>query len=198
MTSLNHKIQQILEQIKQLEDELAEELHQQEQTITFKLKGKQVKFEKNIKQLHRKLKTGVWRWLFRVHPLNLITAPIIYSMIIPLVFVDLLVSLYQASCFPIYKISKVKRSDYIVFDRHHLAYLNIFERWHCLYCSYANGLIAYCHEILARTEQYFCPIKHAHKALGTHTRYRNFLTYGDADNYHARRESLREQLSREK
>ena len=194
---MNPKIQQILSQMKQLEDELADELHQQEQKITFKLEGKRVKFEKTIKHLHQQLKTGVWRWLFGMHPLNIITAPIIYSMIIPLIMVDIIVSLYQACCFPIYKIGKVKRDHYIVFDRHHLAYLNFFERLHCIYCAYANGLLAYSQEILARTEQYFCPIKHAHKVLGTHTRYRNFIAYGDAENYHARLEALRQQLSKE-
>jgi hypothetical protein len=195
---MNSKIQQILSQMKQLEDDLADELHQQEQNITFKLEGKRVKFEKTIKRFHQQLKTGIWRWLFGVHPLNIITAPIIYSMIVPLIMVDILVNLYQTCCFPIYKITKVKRSHYIVFDRHHLAYLNIFERLHCIYCAYANGLIAYSQEILARTEQYFCPIKHAHKVLGTHARYRNFIAYGDADNYHDRLESLRQQLSNEK
>jgi hypothetical protein len=194
---MNPKIQQILSQMKQLEDELADELHQQEQKITFKLEGKRVKFEKTIKHLHQQLKTGVWRWLFGMHPLNIITAPIIYSMIIPLIMVDIIVSLYQACCFPIYKIGKVKRGHYIVFDRHHLSYLNIFERLHCIYCAYANGLLAYSQEILARTEQYFCPIKHAHKVLGTHTRYRNFIAYGDAENYHARLEALRQQLTKE-
>jgi hypothetical protein len=38
-------------------------------------------------------------------------------------------------------------------------------------------------ENVARTEQYFCPIKHARKVLGTHRRYANFLDYGDADDY---------------
>jgi hypothetical protein len=195
---MNQKIQQILDQIKQLEDDLAEELHQQEHTISFKLKGKRVEFEQSIKQLHRTLKTGTWRWLFGLQPINILTAPIIYSMIIPLVMVDLLVSFFQASCFPIYKIKKVCRRDYIVFDRHHLAYLNVFERLHCLYCAYANGLVAYCREILARTEQYFCPIKHAHKVLGTHARYRHFLAFGDAEDYHKRLKKYRQQLAKEK
>jgi hypothetical protein len=35
--------------------------------------------------------------------------------------------------------------------------------------------MGYMAEILARTEQYFCPIKHARKSLGTHSRYKRFL-----------------------
>ena len=38
-------------------------------------------------------------------------------------------------------------------------------------------------EIAARTEQYFCPIKHAHRLAQTHSRYGKFLPYGDARAY---------------
>lgn len=191
------RIKLLIEQIKALEDELTEELQKQEHKIVFELKGKKVEFENHVKQAHRQLKTDILPWLFGNRPLNLITAPIIYGMIVPIAFFDLLVSFYQYTCFPIYKITKVKRSDYIVFDRHHLMYLNFFERIHCVYCSYANGLVAYSREILARTEQYFCPIKHAHKALGTHERYRHFMNYGDAENYHQNLENYRQELAKD-
>ncbi|MHB8809084.1 MAG: hypothetical protein ACYC9M_03595 [Desulfobulbaceae bacterium] len=49
-----------------------------------------------------------------------------------------------------------------------------------MYCSYFNGLIAYVQEIAARTEQYWCPIKHARKTGIRHSRYQHFLEYGDA------------------
>jgi len=124
-------------------------------------------------------------------PQNLITGPIIYAMIIPLAMVDLLVTFYQASCFPIYGITKVRRGDYIVFDRHHLGYLNFIERFHCEYCAYGTGLMAYLTEIIARTEQYFCPIKHARKILGVHRHYARFLEYGDSAEFHARLEEFR-------
>lgn len=119
----------------------------------------------------------------------------IYSMIVPLAILDLFVTLYQALCFPIYKIAKVKRANYFVYDRQHLDYLNFIEKFHCTYCAYANGLIAYATEIVARTEQYFCPIKHARKMLGTHTRYANFLAYGEAENYQQALEKFRVELS---
>ncbi len=191
---MNARIDLLIDKIKQLENELTSELHQQEENLLFQLKGKKVEFEHSIKQAHKKLKTSAWRWFFGLRPINIITAPIIYSMIIPLVITDLFVSFYHLTCFPIYKIKKVKRSDYIVIDRHQLAYLNIFEKFHCVYCGYANGLIAYIGEILARTEQYFCPIKHARKLIGTHLRYRKFLDYGDAKNYHPKLESFRHDI----
>ncbi|WP_273149355.1 hypothetical protein [Methylophaga thiooxydans] len=190
------RIEQLLQQIRQLEEELLIELNQRSQVIGFTIKGKRVKFERSIRLAHKRLKYGVWRWLFGIRPINIITAPIIYAMIVPLVLIDVLVSFYQYTCFPIYGISRVKRGQYIVFDRHHLSFLNFFERLHCLYCSYGNGVVAYIREILARTEQYFCPIKHARKVLGTHERYYQFIEYGDATDYHQRLQQFRKSLAK--
>jgi hypothetical protein len=72
-----------------------------------------------------------------------------------------------------------------------LAYLNFIEKFHCTYCAYGNGLIAYVSEIVARTEEYFCPIKHARKVLASHSRYARFLAYGDADEYEVKLEKFR-------
>jgi hypothetical protein len=193
---MNARIDHLLQQIRQLEEELRAELSQRSQVIGFTIKGRKVEFERSIRQAHKKLKYSLWRWL-GIRPINIITMPIIYAMIVPLLLIDLLVSVYQYSCFPIYRIKLVKRRDYIVFDRYHLRYLNVIERWHCVYCAYGNGVVAYIREVLARTEQYFCPIKHARKVLGTHERYQYFIDYGDADNYHQRLAEYRQQLARE-
>ena len=144
------------------------------------IKGKKVEFERSIRETHRKLKRGILRWIVTDRPQNILTAPVIYGMVVPMVMLDLCVTFYQWICFPVYRIARVKRGDYIVFDRNNLGYLNWFERLHCEYCAYGNGLIAYAAEIVARTEQYFCPIKHARKVLGSHARYRRFLDYGEA------------------
>ena len=105
------------------------------------------------------------------------------AVIIPLVLLDVFVTIYQTVCFPAYGIPKVRRRDYLIFDRHHLAYLNALEKFNCAYCSYANGLIAYVREIAGRTEQYWCPIKHARRAIGAHSAYATFEDYGDAEGY---------------
>lgn len=192
---MTSRIKQLIDQIKQLETELSDEITQHEDAMLYQLKGKKVEFEQSIKAAHRKLKVGVIKWLFGVRPINIITAPIIYGMIIPFILLDLAISFYQLSCFPIYKIAKVRRADYIVFDRHHLAYLNIFEKFHCVYCAYANGLVAYIREILARTELYFCPIKHARKVLAPHRAYYQFINYGEATDYPDKLEAFRKKLA---
>ena len=188
---MNDDIRTLLDQIAGLETQLQTALHEREHEVVFKIRGKRIEFEQDVRAAHSRLKRSVLRWLVTDRPQNLLTGPVIYAMIVPMLLLDLMVSLYQATCFPIYGIARVSRSDYIAFDRHHLGYLNLYERLHCEYCAYATGLLAWCTEIVARTEEYFCPIKHAHKVLGTHERYRRFLDYGDADDYHQRLERFR-------
>ena len=193
----NQRIQQLLDQITALEDELHTAISEQQTTMFFQIKGKRVEFEQSIKKAHRRLRRNFFRWLVTDRPQNLITGPIIYSMIIPLVVTDVFITFYQLTCFPIYGIKKVRRANYIIFDRQHLSYLNFIEKFHCTYCAYGTGMIAYISEIVARTEQYFCPIKHARKMLGTHSRYARFLDFGAAENYEAKLEEYRVSLNKE-
>lgn len=194
---MNNRVSQILDQITALENELHTAIEQQEGRLRYQIEGKCVTFERTVKEAHIKVKMGVFSWFKTVRPQNYLTMPIIYSMIFPLALFDLFVTLYQATCFPIYRIAKVNRANYIVLDHQHLAYLNIIEKVHCMYCSYAVGLLGYAQEITARTEQYFCPIKHAQKILSAHSRYKNFLSYGEADNLHEKVEAFRAALAKE-
>lgn len=194
---MNDRITQLLAQMAALEEELRTAVHNQESRMFFQIKGKRVEFERSVKEAHRKLKKNFFLWLVTNRPQNLLTGPIIYGMVIPLMMLDFFVSFYQFTCFPIYGVAKVRRADYIVFDRQQLAYLNFIEKFHCTYCAYGSGLMGYMSEILARTEQYFCPIKHARKMLGTHARYKQFLDYGDATDYEARLEAFRVNLGKD-
>lgn len=195
---MNDQINNILNQMAALEADLRTAVHDQESRMFFQINGKRIKFERSVEAAHRKLKTNFFRWLVTNRPQNLITGPLIYGMVIPLLLLDACVSFYQWACFPIYGITKVRRGDYLVFDRRHLGYLNFIEKFHCTYCEYGNGLMGYMAEILARTEQYFCPIKHAHKILGTHSRYNRFLDYGEAEAYETKLEAFRVALGKVK
>lgn len=193
---MNERMRSLLDQMAALEEQLRAEVQEQQADLRFRINGKRVEFEQSIAAAHRRLKTGFFRWLVIARPQNLITGPIIYGMIIPLAMLDLFVSFYQATCFPIYKIAKVRRDEYIVFDRQQLEYLNFIEKFHCTYCAYGSGLVAYVYAIIAKTEEYFCPIKHARKVLGTHSRYARFLDYGEAADYEAKLEEFRTHLGK--
>jgi hypothetical protein len=132
---------------------------------------------------HRKLKIPSWKHLWNTQLLVILSSPLIYACVLPFLLLDVAVAVYQFVCFPIYGIPKVRRKDYLVFDRGQLAYLNTIEKVGCIYCSYANGLLGLVSEIAARTEQHFCPIKHARRLVKVHSRYAKFLPYGDAEAY---------------
>lgn len=195
---MNDRIRHLMDQMSAIEEDLRVALQEQEANALFQIKGKRIEFEESIRLAHRKLKIGFFRWLVAYRPQNLLTGPIIYGMIVPMAILDFFISFYQAACFPIYRIAKVTRADYFVYDRQHLEYLNFIEKFHCTYCAYGNGLVAYATEILARTEEYFCPIKHARKILGTHAHYARFLEYGDAADYETRLEQFRVGLGTKK
>lgn len=132
---------------------------------------------------HHLYKKSLWPYLRDVHPLVILTAPVIYACAIPFFMLDLAVTLYQVICFPVYGIAKVRRADHLVFDRGRLRYLNAIEKLGCVYCSYATGLLSYVVEVAARTEKHFCPIKHARRLAQPHAHYAEFVPYGDPRAY---------------
>jgi hypothetical protein len=178
---MNERATNLLKRIATLEAELEAEFAKRRAGLRYGLERGRIVFEEEVLRRHRELKTRLTRYILNARPMVVLTAPVIYSLIAPLLLLDLVVTVYQAICFPVYGIGKVRRRDYFIFDRHHLAYLNALEKLNCAYCSYANGLIAFVREIAARTEQHWCPIKHARRAIGAHEHYREFVDYGDAD-----------------
>ena len=108
---------------------------------------------------------------------------------------DLFVTVYQWVCFPVYRVPHVCRGDYVVIDRQNLAYLNGIEKVNCVYCGYSNGVLAFAREVASRTEQYWCPIKHARRAKGCHSRQCLFCEYGDADGFQKEFDDLRKNFA---
>lgn len=193
---MSFSLKELTDQLSLIKSNLAQEVESKRKEFDYELRRRRVKFERALRQAHRKLKTSPWRYLFNANPLFILSAPIIYVPIVPLILLDLFVFIYQLVCFPIYQIKKVKRSDYIVIDRHKLSYLNIFEKLNCVYCGYANGLLGYVGEIASVTEQYWCPIKHARKVANPHDRYWDFTDYADAQNYVCDLETHRKKIKR--
>ncbi len=187
---MNQKIQELAEQIKGLEAELASEI-QRIRIRTYEIRDRTVRFSEEIRRRHRAQVVPVWLYLRRARLKHILTAPVILCCLVPAALMDLVVTLYQSICFPVYGIPRVRRADHVIIDRHHLAYLNVIEKLNCLYCSYFNGVIAYVGEVAARTEQYWCPIKHAAQLKRTHSRYAAFTEYGDSDTYRAQGQELR-------
>jgi len=192
---MNNRLQELIEAIKKLEKELAEELDRKQEEFFYRIRDGRIRFDREVKRRHQALVTNIGRYLFTAETRNILTAPLIWFCLIPALFLDLVVTVFQAVCFRVYKIPRVPRHRFIVIDRTALSYLNGIEKMNCAYCGYFNGLIAYVQEVAARTEQYWCPIKHAKPQGSYHSRYKNFLEYGDALGYKEKLESIRRDFS---
>jgi hypothetical protein len=176
----------LMEKLREVQAQIEVELTKRREELRLHLENRRIVFEQEVLRIHREIKTRATRYFIDANPLIVLTAPVIYSLLIPVVLLDIWVMAYQVICFPIYKIPKVRRRDYLVFDRHHLAYLNIIEKINCAYCSYCNGAIAFVREVASRTEVYWCPIKHARRVLGPHPHYQGFADFGDAEGFRAK------------
>ena len=187
----------LLDRLAQLERQVEEEVARAGETWRYRIEAGRVRFEHEIRLAHLRVRQSLPAFLRESSPLALLTAPVIYSMFLPIALLDLWVSVYQWICFPAYGISRVRRSAYVVIDRQHLAYLNAIEKLNCVYCGYGNGVFAYAREIAARTEQYWCPIRHARRVRAPHAHYREFVDYGDAEGYRRRLPVLRKELKQD-
>ena len=187
-------VAELVAKIRHLESEIEARIAERRQQFHYTVERNRVRFEQGIKAQHKALKLGLIQQI-RQSPLPVIlVSPVIYALIVPLALLDLFVTVYQAVCFPIYGIARVPRSDFVVIDRHHLAYLNPLEKLNCIYCGYGNGVLGFAREIAARTEQYWCPIKHSRPVASPHSRYAHFVDYGDAKGYRQRQNDLRDHI----
>ena len=178
----------------ELERELEREVRAREEDLLYGLGDRKMRLQLGALETQEALQRGIASLTQADRARQLASAPVIYAMILPIAFLDLAVSIYQALCFPLYRVAKVERRQHVVIDRHLLRYLNLFEKLHCIYCGYANGVLSFASEVAARTEQYWCPIKHARRARGSHAHYASFLAYGDSEAYRSALPDLRAEL----
>lgn len=184
----------IAELERDLERKIDEGFAEQRDRFRYSVEQGRAAFDSGMCALHERMRKHWVKYLWEMPRYSLLVSPVIYSLTLPLLMLDAWLWLYQAVCFPVYGIKKVERSKYILLDRGHLRYLNWLERFNCDYCGYANGLIGYAREISSRTEQYFCPIKHAARLAGPHPRYHAFAEFGDAQAYRDNATPLRDEL----
>lgn len=184
----------LVAQMHALEVEIQQAYDQKRADIHTVVENGRVRFGEAVTEKQRLRKIGLFRYLAHAHALTYVTAPVIYAGWVPLALLDLFCFVYQTICFPVYGITRVRRAEYMAFDRGDLPYLNPLQKFNCFYCSYANGLAAYAREIAARTEQFWCPIKHSRKILAAHDRYPSFFEFGDAESYRHGLEHLQREL----
>ncbi|MBI1219151.1 MAG: hypothetical protein GC186_11440 [Rhodobacteraceae bacterium] len=189
-------LEQMTDRLRELQAEIEAAIEDRRAAFRYRMERGRVIFDAEVRARHRAAREGLLSFLSRTRLLVVLTAPFIYVLILPFAALDLFVTLYQAVCFPVYGIPKVRRRDYIVIDRQHLAYLNGLQKLNCIYCGYCNGLIGFVREVSGRTEAYWCPIKHASRVSDPHSRYPVFVDYGNEDAFQARVEEQRAALTK--
>lgn len=172
-------LETLRERAAETREALEEEYSRRRARLGGRIERGRLVFDQEIRRRQRAARQRFGDYVASIRPLNVITAPVIYSVIVAFVVLDLWVTLYMWVCFPAYGIPRVRRRDYVVIDRHRLPYLNWVQKFNCLYCGYGNGVIAYAREVAGRTEAYWCPIKHSRRWEGGHDHYDGFMDYGD-------------------
>lgn len=188
-------IDEIVSRLRALEEELQTELTIKRHEIEFAIENRRVRFPPDVLQRQSLHKIGIVRFLRTSRWRVALVAPIVYAGLLPFALMDVFVTLYERLCFPVFGIPRVRRSDHLVFDRADLPYLNLIEKFNCFYCSYGNGVAAFLREVAARTEQYWCPIKHSRRLLAPHDAYPRFFEFGDGRAYREGLDRLQRQYS---
>lgn len=194
---MSDKIKEIVDEIESMKAKLVDEIAKQEEHLSYKIKDGYVEFENDVLLKQKENMKHLVAYFRDIPLIHLLSSPIIYAMVVPALLFDIILFIYQQTIFRIYKFKFIKRSDYIVFDRQYLGYLNPVEKFNCMYCSYFNGLMHYAAAIASRTELYFCPIKHAKKVLYEHEYYNQFLSYGDEEDFQKKLEKLRSEQQKQ-
>jgi hypothetical protein len=146
---MNHN--DLIRKMHELEDELEVEYINMREEFDFIIKEKRVRFAEEVALQQSQLRSGLY--FLEASRLNILSALLIFAGFIPFIMLDLFLVSYQTVCFPIYGISKVRRSEHLICDRDDIPYLNMREKFNLFYCSYGNGLAAFVREILACAEQ---------------------------------------------
>ena len=78
-----NKLEQIVAELRKLEQELFLELQKKQDEYFYIIKGKKVQFEEETRKYHKKLATRLHTYLATAPLLSILTAPIIWSCLVP-------------------------------------------------------------------------------------------------------------------
>lgn len=194
---MTDQLANLRKKFEEIEQDFEDMLAERRRAHKYRMVDRKAVFQPDAIEQFIAQRKSAFKSLAETYVRNLIAAPFIYFLIVPLAAIDLSASIYQAVCFRLWHVPRVKRYEFIILDRHRLPYLNWIQKLNCVYCGYANGVLAYVSEIASRTEQFWCPIKHALNVHYPHKRYLSFVDYGDAAELQEQIQDLREKLRQE-
>lgn len=180
---MKSRINDLLKEIELKKNELIKEYEELKDKYDFSFKKWKVIFTEKAREYNKRFKDNVFKYILKAQIRHILSIPFIYMVFLPVVILDIFLFIYQQICFRLYWIPLVKRGDYITYDRRFLDYLNLIQKFNCIYCSYVNGFMIYATEVVWRTEKYWCPIKNAKKTMGEHEWQKFFADYWDAEEF---------------
>jgi hypothetical protein len=133
---MSPRVERLVDRIHNAEQHLKCEAKDQPRRWQGRVRRGHVWFDKELRETHLRIRQSIPAYVLEGDLLSLLSAPIIYSLLLPFVLLDLWVTLYESICFPIYGMSRVPRHRYFAIGRHKLAYLNGIEKVNCTFCSY--------------------------------------------------------------
>src|SRR5690606_10087935 len=83
--AMNEHIVRLLDQLKALEAEVDAEIAKNRAELRFGIEKGRVLFEEEVLRRHRELQTSLRTYIANAKPMIVLTAPVIYAMIVPLV-----------------------------------------------------------------------------------------------------------------
>jgi hypothetical protein len=84
----------LTDKMRSVEAEIEAELAKQREAPRFHFENRRVVFEKEVLEIHRAIKTRASRYFFHANPLIVLTAPVIYSLLIPVAYSKLYAFLF--------------------------------------------------------------------------------------------------------
>jgi hypothetical protein len=97
-------LQDLTRRAREIEAEFETELARRRELLGGRLVRGRMMFETEVLARHRAARENLLEYTRAIPLRHMATAPMIYSLILPLALVDLWITLYQWSCFPAYRI----------------------------------------------------------------------------------------------
>ncbi len=114
------KIGEILKRMEELKSQLQSEYEALMERYDYAVENRKIVFSEKAKRFQKDVREGVFHYLLSAEIRHLLSIPFIYAMIVPTIVLDLFLTVFQFTAFPLYGIERVRRSDHILFDRKYL------------------------------------------------------------------------------
>ena len=85
-TTLEELVTRARKAQQELEQELDRLLKEKRSKFQYQIRRGRIIFERQVRRLHKRQRTGLWQYIRNAPIATIASAPIIYGMIIPLVF----------------------------------------------------------------------------------------------------------------